>query len=77
MKPTSKMFFQLMCGAVSLMSSIDLHFLQIKLSLLLKNLNLNTRQGLWFQQDGAPPQFHKIVRHYCKTKNKIEVILSI
>lgn len=37
--------------------------LQMKLPLLLENLDLNRRQDLWLQ-DGKPPHFHRIVRHY-------------
>jgi hypothetical protein len=41
-----------------------LHFLRNELPQLLENVDLNTRQHMWFQQDGAPPHFHRIVREY-------------
>lgn len=41
-----------------------LHFLQNELPPLLEELDLNTRQRMWFQQDGAPPHFHRNVRQY-------------
>jgi hypothetical protein len=41
-----------------------LHFLQNDLPLLLEELDLNTRERMWFQQDGAPPHFHRNVRQH-------------
>jgi hypothetical protein len=41
-----------------------LHFLRNELPQLLENVDPNTRQHMWFQQDGAPPQFDRVVREY-------------
>jgi len=39
-------------------------FLQQQLPELLEEVNLQERQSMWFQQDGAPPHFHRAVREY-------------
>ncbi|KYN29436.1 hypothetical protein ALC57_01103, partial [Trachymyrmex cornetzi] len=40
---------------------IYLSFLQNKLLELLEEVDLATRQKMWWQQDGAPPHSHRIV----------------
>ena len=39
-------------------------FLQQQLPLLLEEVNLDERQNMWFQQDGAPPHFYREAREY-------------
>lgn len=39
-------------------------FLQNDLPILLENMDLNTRRNMWFQQDGAPIHYHRIVRQF-------------
>src|SRR5699024_3507992 len=46
---------------------VYLNFLRNFLPMLLEEVDLNTRQNMWFQQDGAPPHFHRDVRHYLDT----------
>lgn len=47
-----------------LTGAVYLKFLQHHLPILLQNVDLETRQGLWFQHDGAPPHFHRDVQNY-------------
>lgn len=44
--------------------NIHLNFLQNTLPLLLEDLPISTRQGLWYMHDGAPPHFSVDVREY-------------
>jgi hypothetical protein len=48
----------------SLNGEMYLNFLHLKLNPLLEKVASNTRDNIWFQQDGAPPHFHRIVRRY-------------
>jgi len=41
-----------------------LHFLRHKLPNLLENIDLQTRQRMWFQQDGAPAHRSRIVQRF-------------
>lgn len=41
-----------------------LDFLQNELPILLEDLDLGTRQQMWFQQDGAPPHWAHVVRNH-------------
>lgn len=41
-----------------------LHFLRNILPELLEDVELDVRQVLWFQHDGAPPHYHRRVRNY-------------
>lgn len=41
-----------------------LQFLQNELPVLMEDVPLATRQRAWFQQDGAPPHFARVVRDY-------------
>lgn len=41
-----------------------LEFLQNDFQYLLDNVDIQTRILMWFQQDGAPPHFARIVRNY-------------
>lgn len=45
-----------------------LHLLQEQLPELLEDLPLNIRTQMWFQQDGAPPHFSRIVTRYLNEK---------
>jgi len=42
----------------------NLSFLQKKLPELLEEVDLATRQKMWWQQDGTPPHSHRIVMEY-------------
>lgn len=44
-----------------LTGQLYLNFLQETLPLLLEDIPLDVRQGMWFQQDGAPPHFYREV----------------
>lgn len=44
-----------------------LEFLTNQLPVLIENVNLVTRQRMWFQQDGAPPHFARVVRDHLNT----------
>jgi hypothetical protein len=46
---------------------VYLDFLQNILPILLEEIDLHRRQNMWFQQDGAPPHFHRDVRRYLDT----------
>lgn len=48
----------------SLNGNTYLNFLRNILPVLLQNVNLQVRQDLWFQQDGAPAHYHRIVRNH-------------
>lgn len=41
-----------------------LEFLRNQLPGLMEDLSCRTRQRMWFQQDGAPPHFARVVRHH-------------
>lgn len=41
-----------------------LNFLTQEMGNLLENVDLHTRQNMWFQQDGAPPHYFAPVRQY-------------
>lgn len=41
-----------------------LDFLQNDLPILLENLDLDTRRRMWFQQDGAPAHWARVVRNH-------------
>lgn len=43
---------------------VYLNFLRNELPVLLENVPLRERQTLWFQQDGAPPHYHRHVRRF-------------
>ncbi|EZA48045.1 hypothetical protein X777_14421, partial [Ooceraea biroi] len=48
----------------TLNSEVYLHFLRNELPILLENVDLDTRQRLWYQHDGAPPHYAHQVRAY-------------
>ena len=48
----------------NLKGNMYLNFLQNDLPLLLEDIDLETRQNLWYQQDEAPPHFRLTVREY-------------
>lgn len=41
-----------------------LEFLRNQLPVLMENVSFQTRQRMWFQQDGAPPHFARVVRDH-------------
>lgn len=45
-------------------SDYYLNFLREDLNILLEDIDLETRRSMWYQHDGAPPHYGRIVRDY-------------
>jgi hypothetical protein len=55
------------CFRERLNGLVYLDFLQNILPILLEEIDLHRRQNMWFQQDGAPPHFHRDMRRCLDT----------